>query len=155
VYAGILTWLAAIMDGETPKFLEEFQMFHKRFFAGEEQRLLLLQAWANLMKLTFSYWNPVVANFIVTSSLNFLNANLLEARDGLGSNFRTRGGHSSAWFLREKDRASEAYAWFTFPMAVCSDVDLFMEVIPDLTTWIWKTNDILSYDPSQSAARSS
>ncbi len=56
-------------------------MFHERFCADEKQPIPLLQASADLLKLTFKYWDPLIANFIVTASLNFLNSNALEARD--------------------------------------------------------------------------
>lgn len=55
-------------------------MFHERFCADDQQPIPLLQGWADLMKLTFKYWDPLVANFIVTAPLNFLNSNALEAR---------------------------------------------------------------------------
>ncbi|KAF5620071.1 longiborneol synthase [Fusarium sp. NRRL 52700] len=61
------------------------------------------------------YWDPLIANFIVTASLNFLNSNALEARSEFHQIERTKAGRSWAWFLREKDSVGEAYAWFTFP----------------------------------------
>ncbi|KAF4495658.1 hypothetical protein FAGAP_8212 [Fusarium agapanthi] len=124
--------------------LEEVSMFHERFCADEKQPIPLLQAWADLMKLTFKYWDPLVANFIVTASLNFLNINALEARKEFHQIERTKSGRSWAWFLREKDGVGEAYAWFTFPKALCPDISLFLEVVPDVSTWIGLTNDVLS-----------
>lgn len=119
-------------------------MFHERFAAGEKQPIPLLQGWADLMRLVFKHWDPLVANFIVSASLNFLNANVLEARKEFNRMERTKAGHGWAWFLREKDGVGEAYAWFTFPRALCPDVSSFLEVIPVLGEWIGLTNDILS-----------
>ncbi|KAH6871498.1 isoprenoid synthase domain-containing protein [Thelonectria olida] len=151
LYIGIYSWLGLLLDDEAPKFLDEFQMFHARFCANEKQPIPLLQGWADLMKLAFKYWDPVVANFIVSASLNFLNANVLEARKDFGRIERTRGGHSWAWFLREKDGVGESYAWFAFPMATCPDISCFLEVIPDLSAWIGKTNDVLSFYKEEKA----
>jgi hypothetical protein len=110
LHIGIYSWLGLLLDDAAAKFLDEFQMFHARFCANETQPIPLLQGWADLMKLTFKYWDPVVANFIVSASLNFLNTNVLEARKDFGRIERTRGGHSWAWFLRDKDGVGESYA---------------------------------------------
>lgn len=144
LFVGIYSWLGLLLDDEAGKSLDEFQAFHARFCAGERHPLPLLQGWADLMKLAFKYWDPVVANFIVSASLNFLNANVLEARGDTSRIKRSKGGHSWAWFLRDKDGVGEAYAWFAFPKALCPDMSCFLEVIPDLSAYIGKTNDILS-----------
>ncbi|RGP60781.1 longiborneol synthase [Fusarium sporotrichioides] len=144
-FIGIYSWLGLLLDDEAVTHPDEFQMFHQRFCAGEKQPIPLLQGWADLMKLVFEYWDPLVANFIVTASLNFLNANALQARDDFTHMERTKAGHSWAWFIREKDGVGEAYAWFTFPKALCRDKSRFLEVIPDLSMWIGLTNDILSF----------
>ncbi|KAF5551088.1 longiborneol synthase [Fusarium napiforme] len=135
----------------TVEYLDELSMFHERFYADEKQPIPLLQAWADLMKLTFEYWDPVVANFIVTASLNFLNSNALETRKEFHQIERTKAGRNWAWFLREKDGVGEAYAWFTFPKALCSDISLFLEVVPDISIWIGLTNDVLSFYKEEKA----
>ncbi|RGP71697.1 longiborneol synthase [Fusarium longipes] len=144
-FIGIYSWLGLLLDDEAVTYPDEFEMFHQRFCAGQKQPIPLLQGWADLMNLAFEHWDPVVANFIVAASLNFLNANALQARDEFAKFERTKAGHSWAWFIREKDGVGEAYAWFTFPKRLCADKSRFMEVIPDLSMWIGLTNDVLSF----------
>ncbi|CEI38414.1 hypothetical protein FVEN_g12121 [Fusarium venenatum] len=144
-YIGIYSWLGLLLDDEAVTHPDDFEMFHQRFCAGEKQPIPLLQGWADLMTLVFEHWDPLVANFIITASLNFLNANALQAREDFTHIERTKAGRSWAWFIREKDGVGEAYAWFTFPKALCGDKSRFMEVIPDLSMWIGLTNDILSF----------
>ncbi|KAF4449577.1 longiborneol synthase [Fusarium austroafricanum] len=151
LYVGIYSWLGLLLDDEAGTYLDEFQMFHERFCADEKQPIPLLQGWADLMKLTFKYWDPIVANFIVSSSLNFLNSNALEARKEFTGIQRTKAGGSWAWFMRDKDGVGEAYAWFTFPKTMCPDISCFMEMIPDLSAWIGLTNDILSFYKEEKA----
>ncbi|ENH65764.1 hypothetical protein FOC1_g10003385 [Fusarium oxysporum f. sp. cubense race 1] len=103
------------------------------------------------MKLTFKYCDPLVANFIAAASLNFLNSNALEARKEFHQIERTKAGRSWAWFLGEKDGVGEAYAWFTFLKALCPDISLFLEVIPDISMWIGLTNDLLSFYEEEKA----
>ncbi|CVL04736.1 related to longiborneol synthase [Fusarium mangiferae] len=145
LYIGIYSWLGLLLDDQTVDYLEEFSLFHELFCADEKQSIPLLQAWADLMKLTLKYWDPLIANFIITASLNFLNSNALEARDEFHTIERTKAGRSWAWFLREKHGVGEAYAWFTFPKTPCPDISLFLEVVPDLSIWIGLTNDVLSF----------
>ncbi|KAK1706797.1 hypothetical protein BDP67DRAFT_413599 [Colletotrichum lupini] len=141
VFVGIYKWLGLLLDDEAANHLPEFQMFHERFAAGEKQPIPLLQGWAELMTLAFKQWAPLVANFIVSSFLNFLNANVLEARKEF----------SWAWFLRDKDGVGEAYTWFTFPKALYPDMSSFLEVIPGLATWVGLTNEILSFYKEEAA----
>ncbi|KAL7764208.1 hypothetical protein ACKLNR_005353 [Fusarium oxysporum f. sp. zingiberi] len=151
LYIWIYSWLGLLLDDEAAEYLEDFSMFHERFCADEKQPIPLLQGWADLMKLTFKYWDPLVANFIVTAFLNFLNSNALEARKEFHQIERTKAGRSWAWFLREKDGLGEAYAWFTFPKTLCPDISLFLEVIPDVSMWIGLTNDLLSFYEEEKA----
>ncbi|KXH34676.1 hypothetical protein CSAL01_08678 [Colletotrichum salicis] len=109
VFVGIHSGLGLLLDDEAVNYLQEFQMFHERFAAGEKQPIPLLQGWVDLMKLAFKYWDPLVANFIVSSSLSFLNANVLEARKVFSHIERTKAGHGWAWFLREKDGVGAAF----------------------------------------------
>ncbi|EMT65770.1 hypothetical protein FOC4_g10007881 [Fusarium odoratissimum] len=122
VYIGIYSWLGLLLDDQAAEYLEEFSMFHERFCADEKQPIPLLQGWADLMRLTFRYWGPLVANFTVTSSLNFLN-----------------------------DGGGETCAWFTFPKELCPDISLFLEVVPDISMCIGLTNDALSFYKEEKA----
>lgn len=144
MYVGIYSWLGLLLDDETDKAPEHFSAFIERFAHGAKQPTPLLEGWAELMRWAFKLWDPVVANFIVSSSLNFVNANVLEARSEFKSLERTRGGESWPLFLRDKDGVGEAYAWFTFPKALYPDMSKYIEMIPDLSAFIAKTNDILS-----------
>jgi hypothetical protein len=114
-----------------------------RFQTGLEQPTLLAQAWADYLRLSYKYYSPIVANFIVTSSLNFTNANALEGSE-LPLLSRTTGGKNWPYYLRDKDGLSEAYVWMTFPKELYPDISSYMEAIPDMNKYISFTNDILS-----------
>ncbi|KAF9880314.1 hypothetical protein CkaCkLH20_02268 [Colletotrichum karsti] len=145
VYVGTYSWLGLLLDDETAKSPDDFSRFVQCFALGERQPTPLLEGWAELMRLSFKYWDPVVANFIVSSSMNFVNANVLETRDEFKKLEPTRGGKSWPWFLRDKDGVAEAYAWFTFPKIPYDDMSNYLEMIPDLSSYIALTNDILSF----------
>ncbi|KAI8956731.1 terpenoid synthase [Daldinia sp. FL1419] len=145
VYIGIYTWLAIRVDDEAGQSPEEFEAFHERFTAGIPQPTILLEGWAQIIRGAFTYWEPIVANFIVCSSLDFHNASVLEARSGFRDLVRTDGGQSFAWYMRSKTGLSDAYAYFTFPKAIYPDISCFLEAVPDLSKYISLANDVLSF----------
>ncbi|KAI0869874.1 isoprenoid synthase domain-containing protein [Hypoxylon argillaceum] len=150
VYTGIYTWLAVLVDDGACKDPNLWQNFMIRFQTGLEQVTLLAQAWADYLRLSYKYYSPIVANFIVTSSLNFTNANALEGSE-LPFMSRTTGGKNWPYYLRDKDGLSEAYVWMTFPKELYPDISSYMEAIPDMNKYISFTNDILSFYKEEKA----
>ncbi|EXM05392.1 hypothetical protein FOIG_03987 [Fusarium odoratissimum NRRL 54006] len=150
VYIGIYSWLGLLLDDQAAEYLEEFSMFHERFCADEKQPIPLLQGWADLMRLTFRYWGPLVANFTVTSSLNFLNLMLLRPERSSTRSSAPRPAEAGHGFF-EKDGGGETCAWFTFPKELCPDISLFLEVVPDISMCIGLTNDALSFYKEEKA----
>ncbi|OTB01432.1 hypothetical protein M426DRAFT_64080 [Hypoxylon sp. CI-4A] len=154
VHIGIYTWLATLMDNPADETLPDMECFHQRFVTGEPQPTLHLERWAENLRSTFNYWDPLVASMIVASSINFTNACVLEARLETGRMVPTKGGQQWPWYLREKSGIGDAYAYFAFPKALCPDVLSFMEAIADLSAFICLTNDILSFYKEEKACDS-
>ncbi|KAL5588996.1 hypothetical protein FOBRF1_015524 [Fusarium oxysporum] len=150
VYIGIYSWLGLLLDDQAAEYLEEFSMFHERFCADEKQPIPLLRGWADLMRLTSRYWGPLVANFTVTSSLNFLNSMLLRPERSSTRSSAPRPAEAGHGFF-EKDGGGETCAWFTFPKELCPDTSLFLEVVPDISMCIGLTNDALSFYKEEKA----
>ncbi|KAK6064003.1 hypothetical protein SCUP234_12609 [Seiridium cupressi] len=144
IYTGIFTWLAVLVDDEANKNPEEWQGFIYKFQSGVLQPSILARAWADYLRLSYKFYSPIVANFIVTSALNFINANVLEGFE-LPKMTRTLGGDSWPYYLRDKDGISEAYVLLTFPKELYPDVSCYMEAIADMNKYISFTNDILSF----------
>jgi hypothetical protein len=95
------------------------------------------------LQLAYKYYSTAVANFIVTSSLNFVNATALEGSE-LQRLTRTAGGENWPYYLRDKDGAAEAFTWLTFPKAVCPDLTMCIEAVADMNKYMCLINDILS-----------
>ncbi|KAI0441627.1 isoprenoid synthase domain-containing protein [Xylaria telfairii] len=150
IYTGIYTWLAVLVDDGACKDPKLWQDFMIRFQTGVKQVTPLAQAWADYLRLSYEYYSPIVANFIITSSLNFTNANALEGSE-LPRMSRTTGGMNWPYYLRDKDGVSEAYVWMTFPKALYPEVSAYMEAIPDMNKYISFTNDILSFYKEEKA----
>ncbi|KAK8065100.1 hypothetical protein PG997_011847 [Apiospora hydei] len=150
------SWLGLLLDDSAAEHSDEFARFGARFVGGEPHPLPLLQAWADLLRLTYTYWDAAPANFIVTASLNF--PQLEPTADGRGVQgiaaaprrtgvlgFRNSSGRSWARYVREKDGGGDAVAYFTFPKSMYPSQEEYLECIPDLARYINLANDVLSF----------
>ncbi|KAI1190389.1 hypothetical protein F5B17DRAFT_387269 [Nemania serpens] len=143
IYTGIYTWLATTVDDVAQNNPEEWHQFAPRFLAGAEHGDHVAQEWARWLRLSYQYYSPAVASFIVTSSLQFVSASALEASE-VPKIIPTPGGKNWPQYLRDKTGIGEVYALMTFPKATCPDVSCYIEAIRDMDLWISKVNDIMS-----------
>ncbi|TGJ83995.1 hypothetical protein E0Z10_g4778 [Xylaria hypoxylon] len=144
VFAGILTWLAVLIDDGAQKDPEEWYQFIPRFHTAVRHPSALAQEFDRWLRTAYQHYPPVAANFIVSAFLNFVNASALEGGE-VPKVTPTTGGRGWPYYLREKNSISEGYAWMTFPKAICPDVSCYIEAIADMTKYICFTNDILSF----------
>ncbi|KAI8950211.1 isoprenoid synthase domain-containing protein [Xylaria longipes] len=146
IYAGIFTWLAVLVDDGAIKDPEQWHQFVPRFLAGDENQHHndLAREFDRWLRLSYRFYSPVAANFIITSSLNFVNACALEGSE-IPKMTRTKGGESWAYYIRDKNGIAEAYAWMTFPKAICPDVAWYMEAVLDMNRWLCSANDVFSF----------
>lgn len=144
LHIAVYTWLATYIDDDEDG-TEDLVGFQTRFQKGEPQPSALLTCFAQSLQAMSLYFEPLVANFIVLSSLQFVNATLLERRGELHGLRHCR--EASGWpdYVRNKSGVSEAYAYFIFPREQCPDIGAYMQGMPDMMTYINYTNDILSY----------
>ncbi|KAI0442582.1 terpenoid synthase [Xylaria telfairii] len=141
IFTGIYTWIAVLVDDEASKDPEQWQHFMSRFYNNGEQPSTIAQAWADMLRLCNRFYSPVAASSIVTSSLKFVNANVLQGLE-VPKMTQTMGGEAWAYYLRDMDGLAEAYVWLTFPGL---DVSSYMEAIPDMNKYLVFTNDIWSF----------
>ncbi|KAJ4424663.1 hypothetical protein N0V82_000591 [Gnomoniopsis sp. IMI 355080] len=144
-YVGIYTWLAVLIDDRIGEFRAEVEGYQRRFFAGEEQPTPLLRATAALMKETWDYWDPILANMIVTSTLDCVSSNLLDTRPEFQDMVVTKAGVSFPYFFRNMSGLTTAYACFSYPKTLYPDMGLFLEALPDMAIYINIINDVLSF----------
>lgn len=146
IHIGIFTWLVALVDDEAGKDPDEWSQFVRRFHSKEEpQWSALARALDGCVRRGSTWYEPLVANFIVLSTLNFVNATTLA-----GSVFSspawspTVGAVRWPYFFRDKDGLSEAYSFFAFPRARYPDVARYVEAVPDMIMYINNVNDVMS-----------
>ncbi|KAM0811071.1 putative Alpha-cuprenene synthase COP6 [Seiridium cardinale] len=142
VYVGLYSWIGLFIDDEGhTKEVEEFQ---RRFTAGEEQPTLVLRAWADIINECYSYYDPLSANLIVTSSLYFTTMTNLDHRKEFQGRLPAKHAQDYPLYIRDRSGIGEAFALFTFPKAQFPDLSEYLEAVPSMIAYIGFTNDILS-----------
>ena len=91
-----------------------------------------------------NHWSPIPANLIMSSSLNFITASIIEDRRLVIRDTQFRSGRAWAYYLRNLDGLGDAFAVFTFPSALYPDVSQFIQAIPDMAMYIVYANNIIS-----------
>ncbi|KAK6062578.1 hypothetical protein SCUP515_13230 [Seiridium cupressi] len=120
VYVGLYSWIGLFIDDEGhTKEVEEFQ---RRFTAGEEQPTLVLRAWADIINECYSYYDPLSANLIVTSSLYFTTMTNLDHRKEFQGRLPAKHAQDYPLYIRDRSGIGEAFALFTFPKAQFPDL---------------------------------
>lgn len=142
MYTGLHTWLGTQIDDLPMK--EDVREFQRRFYSGEKQPNLVLQGYADILRSTYEEWDDVTANFIIISSLQFINCNVLEERPEFHSMVPTKGGRRWPHYFRDREGVPDAYSYFTFPKATHPDISQFLEAIPDMGRVLNLCNDVLS-----------
>lgn len=144
LHIAIYSWLAIYIDDDEDG-TEDLAGFQTNFQKGEPQPSALLERFAEALQAMSTHFESLVANFIVLSSLQFVNAILLERR----GEFHTlqHSEDASGWpdYVRNRSGVPEAYAYFIVPREQCPDIGAYMQGIPDIMTYINYTNGILSY----------
>ncbi|KAI1131437.1 isoprenoid synthase domain-containing protein [Nemania abortiva] len=144
LHVAIYTWLASYIDDDEDGN-EDLAGFQARFQKGEPQPSTLLARFAEVLQAMPTYFEPLMANFIVLSSLQFVNAALLERRGEFHHLQHCR--EASGWpdYVRERDGATEAFVYFVFPKDQCPDIGAYMQAVPDMMTYTNHANDVLSF----------
>jgi len=147
LHIAIYSWLAIYIDDDEDG-TDDLASFQTRFQRGEAQPSALLARFAESLQDMSTHFEPLVANFIVLSSLQFVNATLLERRGEFHGLKHCR--EASGWpdYVRDRSGVPEAFAYFIFPREECPDIGAYMQGIPDMMKYINYANDVLSYVPS-------
>lgn len=144
VHIGIFTWLGFLIDDLNKEMGVDLSLFQARFSTGQTQPTPLLRCFADVLRGTYKFWDPVVANSIVLSALAFVNANTLETRPEFQRMVPHEAGASWPYHFRNIEGLPEVYTYFMFPAVRCPDMCMYLQAVPDMGRFINLTNDILS-----------
>jgi Trichodiene synthase (TRI5) len=127
-----------------PSLLEEFQQ--RVLTANESPDGAFLQAFRDhLCTDMYKFWDPIPANCITLSALDFINGCLLEEMPIIRDMKISTAAHSWPYYLRAKTGCSAAYAFMIFPRESNPDMSGYIQAIEDIILYTNLVNDILSY----------
>ena len=142
-HIAVFTFLGFIIDDCNNEFGDALDQFQQRLISNEEQPSDILSSFATILRGTYLYYDPIVANFIVQSALAFVNANALEVRPEYQSMMPPKSATNWPYYFREKEGLPEVYTYFCFPKEFPA-ITKFLPAVPDMGKFINLTNDILS-----------
>ncbi|RYO81271.1 hypothetical protein DL766_007382 [Monosporascus sp. MC13-8B] len=143
-YIGLFTWIVVLIDDDVGRIKDDTNRFQQRFSLGEPQPHPLLHAMAELLREAYNYWHPILANILLTSSLNFLTSNLLETEEGFQKMPVTKAGSSFPYSFRKIAGIAEVYVIFGYPTAQYPKIEVVLEALLDMTLFINIFNDDIS-----------
>ncbi|KAI8183184.1 hypothetical protein K4K53_004664 [Colletotrichum sp. SAR 10_77] len=144
VHIGLFTWLGFIIDDLNAELGPNLANFQSRFSRGDLQPCSVLECFADVLRSTTDYYDPVVANLIVLSALAFVNSNAIEIRRDYQAIVPSMEAPSWPYYFRDKEGLPEVYTYFCFYRDMCPDISRFMPAAPEMGKFINLTNDILS-----------
>ncbi|KAJ3754703.1 isoprenoid synthase domain-containing protein [Lentinula raphanica] len=141
VWLALYTACGIYCDDVFRKDTEAVALFCERLMRNQPQQDRALNAFAELILEISHHFPRVTSNIMVTSTLNALNALLIEDQ--------TKGLPVSVYadnypaFSRIMSGASEVYALAMFPPEI--PVGSYIQALPSLMIYIMNVNDILSF----------
>ncbi|KAK1714128.1 squalene synthase [Colletotrichum acutatum] len=151
IHIGLFTWYGFIIDDMNAELGQDLEQFQTRLLMGEQQPSALLQAFADVLKMTKKYYDPIVANLIVLSALAFVNSNAIEIRPQYHTIVLSKETVSWPYYFRDKEGLPEVYTYFCFYKETCPDIACFLPAAPEMGKFINLTNDILSFYKEEKA----
>ena len=125
-----------------PAKLGIISTFVQRFACGMPQMDPIMDALAHLLRQVHNYFEPLIADAILISTLNYMMG-YLTVRE-LCSHTRIPGLKRFPRFLRDLTGASSVYINFLFPKSTGVQASQYLQALPDMAYWGDATNDILS-----------
>ncbi|KAG6872437.1 hypothetical protein C0995_009771 [Termitomyces sp. Mi166 len=134
--------LHAAMLAEFPSSMEKFQV---SILSSENIDQAVLKEFRNNLCGMYPLWDPISANCIVSSAMEYINGCLLENLQTAQEIEIHSNAQSWPYYLREKTGVAAAYAFMIFPRSSSYNLTDFVQVIGDIMVYINLANDVLSF----------
>ena len=131
------------IDDVAPEDPEPYIDFQRRYVLGLPQLDPVLDTFAEILPTLYEIYDPLFANFIITSVLEFTTVSCVETRIEIFT--PVNGPARFPWFLRSRSGASISFAMMMFPKSGNHDFCACLRALPDMDFSIGVTNDFLSY----------
>ncbi|KAG1780099.1 isoprenoid synthase domain-containing protein [Suillus placidus] len=139
LFTGVSTRIDDILDNGLNSV--HLHSFNENFVNCRPQGNPLLNAFDELMREAHHHYSPLVANMIITSSLDFISGIMLE--HGTNNMQVSTDAPSYPDYCRVLGGVASAYSLFIFPSTI--PYRQFIQSMPDVMFIVNTVNDILSY----------
>jgi len=130
------------LSNKIPRYLSEFQ---KRLITeGDDPKDDFFRVHREFLADYYRLFDPIAANCIILSSLDFMNGCVLEESPTIQDMKMTEASRSWPDFLRRKTGYAHAYAYMLFPVEANVELSTYIQVIDDMADVINLVNDVLS-----------
>ena len=126
-----------------PSSLEAFQ--RSMLVPNENHDSGFLQALHEHLTDMYKLYDPMPANFITLSAMDFVNGCILEEMPTIHNMPLSKSAHSWPYYLRNKTGTAIAYSFMLFPKTSHCEMSVYIQAIEDMSFVINLINDVISY----------
>ncbi|KAF8894659.1 isoprenoid synthase domain-containing protein [Infundibulicybe gibba] len=120
--------------------IEAVKAFNMLFITNQPQQHPVLDSYAKLLRLSADHFTPTISALVVTSTLDYTTALLLE------KDYQGMPLHEAALnyprYLRNLTGIARPYALFVFPANI--PLQDYIQILPEMTQYLEDVNDIFS-----------
>ncbi|KAG8214421.1 isoprenoid synthase domain-containing protein, partial [Butyriboletus roseoflavus] len=135
IWIALYTAYATIVDDATNHFVAEIPniyLFNERFIRRKPQGSALLDAFADIIHRASDHYQPIASHLIITSTLNFVTATLLE--NETSSMKISSAAQQYPTYQRFMSGFGETYPLMVFPREI--PLNDYIQAIPELSLFI-------------------
>ncbi|TFK66360.1 terpenoid synthase [Pluteus cervinus] len=141
MFIAIYTGLLVYVDDACQRDVNLVKQFNRRFITGQPQADPILDSLAKHLHEFPDHYDPFVADLMLTSTLNFITAQVLEWE--LKSMRVPNDANKFLSFTRILSGASEPFALFVFPADI--PFQSHIHSLPEVMVYSTEANDVFSY----------
>ncbi|KAF9541909.1 terpenoid synthase [Agrocybe pediades] len=140
------TWFLIYVDDLGQKFPDRLLNFQKALMTeNTSPEGHFLKSLRQHLSEYYRMFDPIPANCINLSAMDFINGCLLEQMPKIQEMPLSEAGLSWPYFLHNKTGSAQSYSFMIFPKETGVDMTAYIQVLEDLTLYTNLTNDILSF----------
>ncbi|KAF8523921.1 isoprenoid synthase domain-containing protein [Hysterangium stoloniferum] len=144
----LYTWYLIYVDDVLPSTVA-LKEFAQRFLRGQPQLNPVLAALVGVLMNMWDMYDPLSANTIVVSTLEYITFTCIEPK--MGTMPLAEGIRRFPQFIREKSGDAAAFALQTYPKSRSFTIMETLQALPDMCCWINLVNDLLSFHKEELA----
>lgn len=127
------------------KFPASMEGFQRGMLAGNLiEEMAILEHFRDHLTDMYKLWDPIPANCINTSAMEYINGCSLEQESTIKNMELLSTARTWPFYLHAKTGVAAAYGFINFPRNLHPDLSVYIQAIGDICIFIDLTDDVLS-----------